>query len=105
MLLRCLPHIVTAGPGGDELWRDLVHPEVVLSQHVECELVAHEVVRPALAVSAVDDAQCPVADAAHAHADVAGEQVIRAARDLERAKGDGRGDEEDGPVGCGEVHD
>lgn len=97
MRLHRLANIITRRPALDKIGRDLGDAEVIPPQGVERELVAHQIIgeRGATGI-AVDDAQRPVADAVETHAEVAGQQPVRAARELEGAESDGQRHQEDG---------
>lgn len=71
-----LTHVVAGLPGLYKLWRDVVEAKLALAERVECQVVAHELIKEARAEASVDDGDRPVADAVHGHADVSRQELV-----------------------------
>lgn len=94
MALQSLAHVVARAPCGNKLLGSLVYAEVVVHQHLNLQLIAHEVVGVSGAEAAIDDYHGPVGDAVHAHADMFGKKIVCLSRELKPAECNGCCDQE-----------
>lgn len=77
MAFQRLANVVARAPASDKFLASFIYTEVVVHQHLNLQLIAHEVVSVSGAQAAVNDHHGPVGDAVHAHADMFGEEVVR----------------------------
>lgn len=99
MRLPRLPNIVTTTPVPHRLALNLIHPKVIPPQHTQLQPITHQIIAPARAQAPVHHTHRPVTHTLQTHPHVPRQQLVRPLRELEAAKGDGRGDEEDGSGG------
>ena len=95
-----LPYVVTRAPARNELFGDFVHAEVVVHEHLDLQLIAHQVVRKGRPKPAVYDHDGPVGYAIHTHTEMFRQQIVRLPGELDATKGNRRGDEEHRTAGC-----
>lgn len=65
-----LPYVVTRAPARNELFGDFVNAEVVVHEHLDLQLIAHQVVRKGRPKPAVYDHDGPVGYAVHTHTEM-----------------------------------
>lgn len=95
-----LPYVVTRAPARNELFGDFVNAEVVVHEHLDLQLIAHQVVRKGRPKPAVYDHDGPVGYAVHTHTEMFRQEIVRLPGKLDATKGNRCSDKEYRTTGC-----